>query len=290
MFLRGQPVPWTIDPVSGLLEFRRTGAGAVEARCDTARPRAFFHTARIAANEPLRESMSARTRTGYALKTLLGDRETAQQACELASVLSSDVQSASRATDPSTHRLVSQHARNMWRGHSGLNIDVDDDAENMSVYIADWLRGLAQLPDHRRPARRAHRGRPASGRTADDIFTDPQCHRALSLVPRSTRRRTKLSILNGPDRGRHTRTVLVRRRRAARGRRVLSRRDPRRRDTRNGPDPVGDTRRRSPGMNKVMQSARTTRSPTSRAVRRWPSGRIRALRHPGRVDRRHQRG
>jgi hypothetical protein len=42
-----------------------------------------FHTARIAANEPLRESMSARTRTGYALKTLLSDRETAQQACEL---------------------------------------------------------------------------------------------------------------------------------------------------------------------------------------------------------------
>src|SRR5882672_7357757 len=46
-----------------------------------------FHTARIAANERLRESMSARTRTGYALKTLLADPETAHQASELASVL-----------------------------------------------------------------------------------------------------------------------------------------------------------------------------------------------------------
>src|ERR1700682_6722749 len=84
VFLRGQPVPWPhpvryanfVGQAQGLLNPDVT-------LLDLGR----FHTARIAANERLRDSMSARTRTGYALKTLLADPATAHQASELASIL-----------------------------------------------------------------------------------------------------------------------------------------------------------------------------------------------------------
>ncbi|MFD9668308.1 hypothetical protein ACFWAY_43095 [Rhodococcus sp. NPDC059968] len=92
----------------------------------------------------LREDMAARTRVGYALKTLLADTETARQALEFASVLA----------QTSTAPLVLQiPAPTVWLATTheacgaGTAGDIDvDDAENMSVYVADWLRGLANLP------------------------------------------------------------------------------------------------------------------------------------------------
>jgi hypothetical protein len=155
-----------------------------------------FHTARIAANEPLRESMSARTRTGYALKTLLGDRETAQQACELASVLAQTSKAPLVLQIPApTVWLASTHET--CGAGTAADIDVDD-AENMSVYIADWLRGLAQLPVTAvlLDARTAGAPLPDVPLTTYSPILNVTEHYRWSLGQRGA---TRVSILNGPD-------------------------------------------------------------------------------------------
>src|ERR1700675_401195 len=141
VFLRGQAVPWT-DPVR-YSNFVGQAQGLLNpdvTLLDLGR----FHSARIAANAALRESMSARTRTGYALKTLLADSETARQACELASVLAQTSKAPLVLQIPApTVWLATTHEA----AGAGTAADIDaDHAENLSVYIADWLRGLAQPP------------------------------------------------------------------------------------------------------------------------------------------------
>ena len=193
VFLRGQPVPWT-DPVR-YSNFVGQAQGLLNpdvTLLDLGR----FHTARIAANEPLRESMSARTRTGYALKTLLADRETAQQACELASVLAQTSKAPLVLQIPApTVWLASTHET--CGVGTAADIDVDD-AENMSVYIADWLRGLSQLPVTAvlLDARSAGSPLPEVPMTTYTPILNVTEHYRWSLGQRGA---TRVSILNGPD-------------------------------------------------------------------------------------------
>ncbi|CAG7631926.1 hypothetical protein SIM91_42995 [Rhodococcus opacus] len=141
VFLRGQPVPWT-DPVA-YANFIGQAQGLLNpdvTLLDLGR----FYSSRLTANNALREAMSTRTRIGYALKTLLADPGTAKQASELASVLAQTSKAPLVLQIPEpTVWLASTHEGS--GAGSAEDIDVDD-AENMSIYVADWLRGLAALP------------------------------------------------------------------------------------------------------------------------------------------------
>jgi hypothetical protein len=98
----------------------------------------------VATNNGLRASLSARSRTGYALKTLLANETTAAAALELATVVSQTSAAPLVLQIPSpmlwlalTHEL------------SGAGTVADltiDDAENAAMHVAGWLRRLSMLP------------------------------------------------------------------------------------------------------------------------------------------------
>jgi hypothetical protein len=73
-----------------------------------------------------------------------------------------------------------------------------DDAENMSVYIADWLRGLSQLPVTAvlLDARSAGSPLPDVPMTTYSPILNVTEHYRWSLGQRGA---TRVSILNGPD-------------------------------------------------------------------------------------------
>ncbi|MDT2007612.1 hypothetical protein FXW78_30090 [Rhodococcus opacus] len=139
VILRGAPIPWD-DPVSyanfnsqaqGLLPSDVTlfDAGAVYAYL-------------LDQNEALVSSISARSRTGYALKTLLADVVSAKKAVDLAAVVSQTSKAPFVLQIPSPLSWLAETHR-----FSGSSEPVDtDDAENLCAYIADWLRAFADLP------------------------------------------------------------------------------------------------------------------------------------------------
>lgn len=93
-------------------------------------------------NEALMDAISARPRTGYALKTLLSDSTTTEKIIDLVSVISQTSKAPIVLQVPSPLRWLAATHR-----FSGSTESVDPDAaENLSVYIADWLRIFAGLP------------------------------------------------------------------------------------------------------------------------------------------------
>jgi hypothetical protein len=98
----------------------------------------------LATNEGLRASLSARSRTGFALKTLLANETTATTALELATVVSQTSAAPLVLQIPSpmlwlaiTHELSG----------AGTVADLSiDDAENAAMHVAGWLRRLSTLP------------------------------------------------------------------------------------------------------------------------------------------------
>jgi len=98
----------------------------------------------VATNDGLRASLSTRSRTGYALKTLLANETTASMALELATAVSQTSAAPLVLQIPSpmlwlalTHEL------------SGAGTVADltiDDAENAAMHVAGWLRRLSMLP------------------------------------------------------------------------------------------------------------------------------------------------
>jgi hypothetical protein len=141
VILQGRDVPWhqptaysnffgqaqgLLNPDVALLDFGALYANAV------------------VTNSGLRSSLSARSRTGFALKTLLANETTAAVALELATVVSRTSGAPLVLQIPSpmlwlalTHEL------------SGAGTVTDltiDDAENAAMHVADWLRRLSMLP------------------------------------------------------------------------------------------------------------------------------------------------
>jgi len=98
----------------------------------------------VATNDGLRSSLSARSRTGFALKTLLANETTAAAALELATVVSHTSAAPLVLQIPSpmlwlavTHELSG----------AGAVADLTTaDAENAAMHIAGWLRRLSPLP------------------------------------------------------------------------------------------------------------------------------------------------
>jgi hypothetical protein len=141
VILRGQPVPWgdpfaysrLLGQAQGLLKPDATllDLGAL-----------YDHAA--ATNEALKSFLSARSRTGYALKTLLADEKIAAAAFELATVVSETSAAPLVLQIPSPMLWL---ARTHELSGNGTVADLQvDHAENAAMYVAGWLRRLSMLP------------------------------------------------------------------------------------------------------------------------------------------------
>jgi hypothetical protein len=141
VILRGQPIPWG-DPVA-YSQFLGQAQGLLKPDATLLNLGALYDHA-LTINDALKSSLSARSRTGYALKTLLADENTAGAALELASIVAQTSAAPLVLQIPSpmlwlalTHQLSG----------AGTVADLDvDRAENAAIYVADWLRRLSQLP------------------------------------------------------------------------------------------------------------------------------------------------
>lgn len=102
-----------------------------------------FYDDAVARNPALQEAMGSKTRTGFALRTLLGDPETAQRAIELATIFATTQREPVVLHMPSPMQwLIRTHRFSGATTTAGLTAD---NAENVAMYIADWLRGFAPL-------------------------------------------------------------------------------------------------------------------------------------------------
>lgn len=141
LLLRGAPVPW--DDVAGFVSFFRQGQGLLGAEAALVDLGAYYRSV-VASRPELRDAMAARTRTGHALKTLLADDAAAVGAVALASAV---------ATTSRAPLVVQVPAPLTWLGSLAAeagagNLDAIEShhAENMAVYMADWLRRLSGVP------------------------------------------------------------------------------------------------------------------------------------------------
>ncbi|MGW3625218.1 hypothetical protein [Streptomyces sp. NPDC000880] len=141
VILQGRPVPWT-DPVAYA---QYTGQAQGLLRPDTTLlDLGAFYDCVLAENDALRSSLSARTRTGYALKTLLAHEGTAGLAVELAGVVSQTSKAPLVVQVPSPMHWL---ARTHEASGAGAVADLSaDHAENAAMYLAGWLRRLSALP------------------------------------------------------------------------------------------------------------------------------------------------
>jgi hypothetical protein len=141
VILRGQRIPWGdtvaysgfFGQAQGLLKPDAT-------MLDLGALYDFF----LASDEGLKASMSARSRTGYALKTLLADAATTKKALEFAGVLAQTSRQPLVVQIPSPMRWLA-HTHQLAGAGNVAKLEVDH-AENAAMYVADWLRNLSALP------------------------------------------------------------------------------------------------------------------------------------------------
>lgn len=141
ILLQGKAVPWQ-EPMAYSNFF---GQAQTLVKSDVALlslDRLFAH--RIEVDGDLKSSMSSKTRTGFALRTLLADAETLAYITDFATVFSRTQHAPVVVQIPSPARwLELTHHFSGAVDTSGLDAD---NAENASMYVADWLRSLAALP------------------------------------------------------------------------------------------------------------------------------------------------
>ncbi|WP_327371016.1 hypothetical protein [Streptomyces sp. NBC_01217] len=141
VILQGRPVPWT-DPVA-YAQYTGQAQGLLGPDTTLLDLGAFYDHV-LAEQDGLRSALSARTRTGYALKTLLAHDPTSACAVELAEVVSQTSGAPLVLQIPSPMLWL---ARTHELGNAGPVADLTaDHAENVAMYVADWLRRLSALP------------------------------------------------------------------------------------------------------------------------------------------------
>ena len=141
VILRGRHIPWG-DPVAYSGFFGRAqGLLKPDATLlDLGALYDFF----LASDDGLKDAMSARSRTGYALKTLLADDATTKKTLEFAEVLAQTSRPPLVLQIPSPMLWL---ARTHELAGAGKLEELDvDHAEKAAMYVADWLRNLSALP------------------------------------------------------------------------------------------------------------------------------------------------
>lgn len=141
VFLRNKAVPWG-DPTAYARFFNQ--AQGLLAPDLAIFDLGHFYEDQLSQMPELETAMAAKKRTGYALRTMLGDKDLAGKATELAQTLISMASGAVVLQIPSPMQWLC--ATHHFSGSTQVE-DLDaDDAENSSVYVADWMRALAALP------------------------------------------------------------------------------------------------------------------------------------------------
>ena len=103
-----------------------------------------FYAQHLSSNSRLEDAMGAKSRTGYALRTLLGDADTTEQVVEFATTFAKTQREPVVLHVPSPMQWLAR--THHFSGATGISELDADDAENASMYVADWLRGFASLP------------------------------------------------------------------------------------------------------------------------------------------------
>jgi hypothetical protein len=139
--LRGAPVPWS-EPVACQSYF---GQAQGLLRPDTTLVDVgAAYDQHLASRPELVDVMGARSRTGYALRTLLADDGLAAAAVRLVEVLGETSRQPVVLQVPAPLRwLALAQAR---AGNGDLTAIEPDHGESASMYLADWLRRFEQLP------------------------------------------------------------------------------------------------------------------------------------------------
>ncbi|MBG6212941.1 hypothetical protein RCH23_000388 [Cryobacterium sp. CAN_C3] len=141
VFLQGKPVPWQ-EPMAYANFFGQVQGVLKSDLALLSLDR--FYAQRVAADPTLQAAMGAKSRTGYALRTLLHNAETTAFVIELATTFSQTQRVPVVLQIPSPMQwLARTHPFSGATDVSGLDADT---AENASMYVADWLRGFAALP------------------------------------------------------------------------------------------------------------------------------------------------
>jgi len=184
--LRDRPVPWT-DPVACQSYFGQAQS--------LFRPDATLvdvgaaYTQQLALRPELAEAMAARTRTGFALKTLLADSGVSTEVAQLVRVLSQTSREPLVLQIPSPVRWLA--LAQLAAGASDLSGLQPDHAEAASMYVADWLRGFEELPvavlllDARRDDVPGLAGLPADELTTYTPLTNVTGHYRWALAVRT---------------------------------------------------------------------------------------------------------
>ena len=141
VILQGQQVPWA-DPVA-YSQFLGQAQGLLKPDA-TLLDLGLLYSNAVTTNEALRSSLSARSRTGYALRTLLADESITNAALELASIVAQTSAAPLVLQMPSPMLWLA--LTHQFSG-AGTVTDLDaDHAENAAIYVADWLRRMSLLP------------------------------------------------------------------------------------------------------------------------------------------------
>jgi hypothetical protein len=139
--LRGAPVPWS-EPVECQSYF---GQAQALLRPDTTLVDiGAAYDQHLASRPGLVGAMGARSRTGYALKTLLADDDLAASAVRLVEVLSETSRQPVVLQVPAPLRWLA--LAQTRTGDADLSAIEPDHGESASMYLADWLRRFEKLP------------------------------------------------------------------------------------------------------------------------------------------------
>lgn len=141
VFLRNRPVPWE-EPVAYARFFDQAQRllNPDLAILDLSH----FYAHHLRQDPALQAAMAEKKRTGFALRTMLANKVLGEKAVDLVRTLTAMVSGPVVLQIPSPLQwLQATHSY-------ALSSDIDaldaDDAENSSMYVADWLRGFAALP------------------------------------------------------------------------------------------------------------------------------------------------
>lgn len=141
VLLQGKPVPWS-EPMA-YCNFFGQAQGLLSSDLALLNLDRFY-AYRLRSSEALREAMATRNRTGFALRTLLGDVDLLRDAVEFATTFSKTQRAPVVLQVPSPMQwLVRTHRFSGAADAAGLDAE---NAENASMYVADWLRAFAGLP------------------------------------------------------------------------------------------------------------------------------------------------
>ncbi|HEY8011796.1 MAG TPA: hypothetical protein VIE67_12460 [Rudaea sp.] len=181
-------VPW-LD-VGAYLSWQRQAQGLLKSDVVTL-ALAPACAAWLDAHASLRAAMAAKSRTVYALKTLLADDELRGHLVELAAAL--------RASQASTPLVLSLPSPRHWpalayaQAHAGATVEVDtDDADSAAMYIADFLRAFSALGIDGILIEEARDFRPGSAQDLD-------CYQAVLNVAQNYRWDIGLHLPAGGD-------------------------------------------------------------------------------------------